>query len=226
MTWISFTTKPAEWHAKFLRASLRGPAPRHAANVQPDRQVRLPRQAGQVCLCGHARVVLIDGHSLQLGDPHGRGRPAVRGRRLQRPLVVCGGKNPWRGALDQCLPEHGVPLSIIRYHNVYGPRMGDKHVIPDFLKGSARVGPSCTGSRIRSLSYIDDARRGHDCVGEVRRHGGSGGQYRQRAGVDHFAIGQHHDATLGCDTDEIVLHPSPAGSVNLPRAFDVANCEN
>lgn len=29
---------------------------------------------------------------------------------------------------------HGVPFRIIRYHNIYGPRMGYDHVLPEFIK--------------------------------------------------------------------------------------------
>jgi nucleoside-diphosphate-sugar epimerase len=47
---------------------------------------------------------------------------------------------------------------ILRYHNTYGPRMGDRHVIPDFflraLQGEFYIyGPEQT----RSFLYIDDA---------------------------------------------------------------------
>jgi nucleoside-diphosphate-sugar epimerase len=27
----------------------------------------------------------------------------------------------------------GVTTSVVRYHNIYGPRMGDKHVIPELI---------------------------------------------------------------------------------------------
>ena len=33
----------------------------------------------------------------------------------------------------QAARSYGYPMTIIRYHNAYGPRMGDKHVIPDFM---------------------------------------------------------------------------------------------
>jgi nucleoside-diphosphate-sugar epimerase len=56
----------------------------------------------------------------------------------------------------------GVPTSVIRYHNIYGPRMGDKHVIPEFI---ARVGRRETpfaiygGSETRAFCHIGDAVR-------------------------------------------------------------------
>lgn len=34
--------------------------------------------------------------------------------------------------------QFGIPWTIGRYHNVYGPRMGDKHFIPDFINRSKR----------------------------------------------------------------------------------------
>jgi nucleoside-diphosphate-sugar epimerase len=47
---------------------------------------------------------------------------------------------------------------ILRYHNIYGPRMGDKHVVPDFFLRALRgeywiYGPQQT----RSFLYVDDA---------------------------------------------------------------------
>ncbi len=53
-----------------------------------------------------------------------------------------------------------VPVSVIRYHNIYGPRMGGKHVIPEFAlrlqKGEA---PFCIygGNETRAFCYVDDA---------------------------------------------------------------------
>lgn len=56
----------------------------------------------------------------------------------------------------------GVPYTIIRPHNVYGPRMGMAHAIPELLK---RAHDAPAGGRLvvysashkRSFCYIDDA---------------------------------------------------------------------
>lgn len=56
----------------------------------------------------------------------------------------------------------GVPFTIIRPHNVYGPRMGMAHVIPELLK---RAHEAPEGGRLlvysathkRSFCYVDDA---------------------------------------------------------------------
>ncbi|MBI3011628.1 MAG: NAD-dependent epimerase/dehydratase family protein [Candidatus Omnitrophica bacterium] len=53
-----------------------------------------------------------------------------------------------------------VPCAIIRYHNIYGPRMGTRHVIPEFI---ARVrqqeNPFAVygAHETRAFCYIDDA---------------------------------------------------------------------
>ncbi|MBA3454745.1 MAG: NAD-dependent epimerase/dehydratase family protein [Deltaproteobacteria bacterium] len=54
--------------------------------------------------------------------------------------------------------QFGVPFTAIRYHNVYGPRMGDKHVIPDFVHRMNDQVYSLYGHEdTRSFLYIEDA---------------------------------------------------------------------
>ena len=52
------------------------------------------------------------------------------------------------------------PFSIVRYHNIYGPRMGYEHVIPEFcVRILKRTDPfpifGADGSR--AFCYVDDA---------------------------------------------------------------------
>jgi len=35
--------------------------------------------------------------------------------------------------------QHGLEYQIIRYHNIYGPRMGTKHVIPQFILRAKKI---------------------------------------------------------------------------------------
>jgi UDP-glucose 4-epimerase len=56
----------------------------------------------------------------------------------------------------------GLPFTIIRPHNVYGPRMGMSHVVPELLKRAheARDGDNLqvySASHRRTFCYIDDA---------------------------------------------------------------------
>jgi len=57
-------------------------------------------------------------------------------------------------------PNIQIPWTIVRYHNIYGPRMGHRHVIPEFIARAQRkedpfdiVG----GHETRAFCYIDDA---------------------------------------------------------------------
>lgn len=53
-----------------------------------------------------------------------------------------------------------IPATLIRYHNIYGPRMGTKHVIPEFiLRAHRRENPFAIygGDETRAFCYIADA---------------------------------------------------------------------
>ena len=53
-----------------------------------------------------------------------------------------------------------VPVSVIRYHNIYGPRMGQKHVIPEFiLRAHRREQPFAIygGGETRAFCHVEDA---------------------------------------------------------------------
>jgi nucleoside-diphosphate-sugar epimerase len=107
-----------------------------------------------------------------------------------------------------------TPFSIIRYHNVYGPRMGDKHVVPDFLSRLRRGIAELHGhDDTRAFLYIDDAVEATIRVGENAATAGEvvnvGGEQELRI-VD---LASEIMTLLGRSMDEVVLHPSPAGSV-------------
>lgn len=54
--------------------------------------------------------------------------------------------------------ERDIPYTILRYHNIYGPRMGDKHVIPQFLARLREGRAVLYGHKnTRSFMYVDDA---------------------------------------------------------------------
>jgi nucleoside-diphosphate-sugar epimerase len=84
------------------------------------------------------------------------------------PLVISDVSNPrWSYASSKILSEvaiasayaqYGLSYSIVRFHNVYGPRMGYSHVIPQFfqrfMKSDFRIF-GCEASR--SFIHISDA---------------------------------------------------------------------
>lgn len=58
--------------------------------------------------------------------------------------------------------QAGIPCTVVRYHNVYGPRMGSRHVIPELID-RIRQGTNpldLYGSHeTRAFCYVDDAIR-------------------------------------------------------------------
>jgi nucleoside-diphosphate-sugar epimerase len=78
---------------------------------------------------------------------------------IQNPRWSYGGaKLAGEIALLSASKQFGLPFSIIRYHNVYGPDMGLDHVIPDFISRGRRGIFELYGStNQRSFIYISDA---------------------------------------------------------------------
>lgn len=69
------------------------------------------------------------------------------------------------------------PPAIVRVHNVYGPRMGPTHVIPEMLdRCRRRVDPFPVygADQTRSFLYVEDAARALTCVGAAARRGHGG----------------------------------------------------
>lgn len=113
----------------------------------------------------------------------------------------------------QAARSHDYPMTIIRYHNAYGPRMGDKHVIPDFMERMRSGRYELFGHEdTRSFIYVDDAVRATilaaetpACAGEIVNIGGA----RE---ITMLELGREMMRIRGLD-QEIDLHPSPPGSV-------------
>jgi len=56
--------------------------------------------------------------------------------------------------------QYGFDTTIVRYHNIYGPRMGTQHVIPEFilrLKNDTRKFEMFGGYQYRTFCYVTDA---------------------------------------------------------------------
>lgn len=109
--------------------------------------------------------------------------------------------------------QFGIPFTIIRYHNVYGPRMGDKHVIPDFLGRMQQGIYELYGYEdTRSFLYISDAvtatigaGNADTLVNAVVNIGSDREMRIQDLGEEILRL---------CGvTAKLTLNPSPAGSV-------------
>lgn len=124
-------------------------------------------------------------------------------------------------ATVQAARAFGLAYTIIRYHNAYGPRMGDKHVIPDFLARARNGEFALYGhSDTRSFIYVDDAvaasisvGQSENCKNQVVNIGGS-------QEIDMLTLAKRIMAVNGMQGD-IALHASPKGSVSR-RAPDLA----
>jgi len=109
--------------------------------------------------------------------------------------------------------NYGTPFTIVRFHNAYGPRMGDKHVVPDFLMRAKRGVFELFGYEdTRSFIYAEDAVRATIDLGYAA---GSVDQVVNVGSEDEITIeslGREIMRVCGFSGD-IKLHPSPQGSV-------------
>jgi UDP-glucose 4-epimerase len=116
--------------------------------------------------------------------------------------------------------ECGLAHTIIRYHNVYGPRMGDKHVIPDFLERMKQGVYALYGYEdTRSFLYIGDAVRATIELAECPQAANQTVNVGSDQELRILDLGQKLMELAGVDA-EITLHESPPGSVSR-RAPDV-----
>lgn len=110
----------------------------------------------------------------------------------------------------------GWPVTVIRYHNVYGPRMGYDHVVPEFAVRCFRKVkpfPIYGGEETRAFDYIDDAVKATVAVMECREADGE----VVHVGNDREEIRMIDLATMileesGHDAP-FAVHPAPAGCV-------------
>lgn len=112
--------------------------------------------------------------------------------------------------------SRGVPFKIIRYHNVYGVRMGFDHVLPEFFRrvhDKVNPFPIFGGQETRAFCAVEDAVRATEavmlsdkCNGEIV-HIGNGTQEIKMLDLLAlvFDVANFHPAVEIC--------PAPAGSV-------------
>ena len=110
--------------------------------------------------------------------------------------------------------QFDVPYSIIRYHNVFGPRMGDKHIVPDYLIRLRHGVAELYGhGDTRAFLYIDDAVAATRLVGECDSTRGQVVNVGGEQEITMLELAQQMMRLVGRDPQQITLHPSPAGSV-------------
>lgn len=139
------------------------------------------------------------------------------------PLSIDGVYNPrWSYAASKLHGEittvnacahFGLPFTIVRYHNAYGPRMGDKHVVPDFLtRAKTGVFELFGYEDTRAFIYAEDAARATLALAEAPA---AAGEIVNVGGQTEVVIGDLAQTMMRvCGFEgEVVLHPSPSGSV-------------
>jgi len=107
----------------------------------------------------------------------------------------------------------GMPWTVLRYHNAYGPRMGDRHVVPDFLMRAQRGEYALFGYEdTRSFLYVTDAVAATIAAAESE---GTAGEIVNVGSDEEIVIHELGRIMMDvCGFDgEITLHPSPRGSV-------------
>jgi nucleoside-diphosphate-sugar epimerase len=114
-------------------------------------------------------------------------------------------------------------FSIIRYHNIYGPRMGNEHVIPQFIRRiQANEQPFSIfgGHETRTFCYITDGVKATQMVmenpatnGQTIHVGRSDGE------IKIIDLAKQLFDVAGVDT-QIEIKPAPQGSV-MRRCPDV-----
>lgn len=110
--------------------------------------------------------------------------------------------------------QHQLPATIIRFHNVYGPRMGNDHFIPEFAKRALAGDLSLPGgNETRSFIHIKDAinatlslANNKDAMGEIVHVGNDD----ERPIVD---VAKVICESLGIEKPKIEVNDSLIGSV-------------
>jgi len=142
------------------------------------------------------------------------------------PLVVDDPSNlRWSYAVGKIVGEvlinvygkkHGVPFSIVRYHNIYGPRMGYDHVLPQFIGrilNKVDPFPIYGGEETRAFCYIDDAVDGTIMVMESKNSNGETFHIGNMGEIKMLDILQILFRLSGWRPEKVDVKPAPEGSV-------------
>ena len=117
-----------------------------------------------------------------------------------------------------------MPFTIVRFHNAYGPRMGDKHVIPDFLERAKRGEYSLFGGEdTRSFLFADDAADATIALALSERGNGETFHVGGQREITMVQLAEIMMEQIGA-TSELQVHPGPAGSVRR-RCPEVGKAE-
>ena len=114
---------------------------------------------------------------------------------------------------------YNKPFAITRYHNVYGPRMGHEHVIPQLYKRAAidRQSPLVVYSSeySRAFCYVSDAVTG--TISCMRHQNGVGNTFNIGNDKEEITIGKLAARILSIAGIESAIAPQPAANDPIVR---------
>jgi len=112
---------------------------------------------------------------------------------------------------------YNITMSIVRYHNIYGPRMGYDHVIPEFcqkLKNKNGHFSMMGGSETRAFCFIEDAVLATEAVMKSDKTDGEIihiGNHKEEITIDSLAKLM---IDLHGSNPTIIKTPPPTGTVS------------
>ncbi|MDO8527022.1 MAG: NAD(P)-dependent oxidoreductase [Deltaproteobacteria bacterium] len=112
--------------------------------------------------------------------------------------------------------QHNFAAHIVRYHNIYGPRMGEAHVIPEFiLRALKKENPfRIYGDKhTRSFCYISDAIEATLCIMETDTPAGGAWHIGNASEEIPMLELAKRICRLAQYEPEWDIHPAPEGSV-------------
>ena len=110
--------------------------------------------------------------------------------------------------------QFGIPISVVRFHNVYGPRMGNKHVIPEFINRAKSSVYSLYGfDNRRSFIFVDDAVLATVLVASSSRTQGEVVHIGTSEEVSMLELAKKI-MKLGGWNGELIIYDAPEGSVS------------
>jgi nucleoside-diphosphate-sugar epimerase len=107
-------------------------------------------------------------------------------------------------------------FNIVRLHNIYGPRMGNEHVISQFINRYIQGGRPFNvygGTNTRSFCYINDVL---DALDKIVENGTPGEIYHIGNDDEEIRIDRLAEMIFDINDEkyDFNIHPAPEGSVN------------
>ena len=121
-------------------------------------------------------------------------------------------------AVTQYCLAHRKPFVIVRYHNVYGPRMGSEHVIPELFERARSGEDPLTVYSVdhrRAFCYVSDAVEA--TVAAMREPAAEGLTINVGNDREEISIGELAERLLEYANVEVAISPGEAANDPVKR---------